>query len=371
MSLPEKAVMKDGDIGFTSLAPVKVDGSDYKCNVDKKYRYMFTTLPERARALDQRLTKMAGEMEKKYGMDNVSAVGVPCTEEVQVVGRICNEAHEGRINKTSVVLEGDRGNAGGARIDLSLEALKTYSVFPGQIVGIQGLNPSGRKMVAKKICEGVSKPMVKSKAGELMKLQYDDRNGQPLSVFAASGPFTTSGDLEYAPLVDLLAVASRLQPDAVILTGPFVDANHPLCKDGEVNLSDSDGNMIPVSYETVFQEKVAREIEIFFDEGPACPTQFILVPSLEDAFHDNVFPQPPFADRIKGGIVADIPGGEGIKFGTLGIEDIEDVVKQKQPQVRIGWGGSESKILLHQQFVHRSNLLVPSSPSASFLVADP
>jgi DNA polymerase alpha subunit B len=334
VNLPEKAVLKDGDIGFTSLTPVKIGGSDFKCNVDKKYRYMFTTLPERARALDQRLTKMAGEMEERYGMENVSAVGVPCTEEVQVVGRICNEAHEGRINKTSVVLEGDRGNAGGARIELGLEALKTYSVFPGQIVGVQGLNPSGRKMVAKKICEGVPKPMAKSKAGELMKLQYDDRNGQPLSVFAASGPFTTSGDLDYAPLVDLLAIASRLQPDAVILTGPFVDVNHPLCKDGEVNFEDVDGNKVPVTYETVFQDRVARTIEEFFDDGQACPTQFILVPSLEDAFHDNVYPQPPFADRIQGGVVMDIPGGEGIKVGTLGIEDVEEVVKQKQTQVR-------------------------------------
>jgi len=265
-------------------------------------------------------------------MTNVSSVGVPCTEEVQVVGRICNEAHEGRINKTSVMLEGDRGGAGGQRIELDLAPLKTYSVFPGQIVGVQGLNPSGRKMVAKRICEGAPLDKVKSKAGELMKMQYDQRNGQPLSVFAAAGPFTTSSDLDYAPLVDLLAVCQRLQPDVVILTGPFVDANHAMCRDGDVNFEDEDGNDVPVSYETVFQERISRMIEEFFDEGQACPTQFVLVPSLEDAFHDNVFPQPPFQDRVEGGIVMDIPGGEGIKVGTLGLEEVEQVVKEKQPQ---------------------------------------
>ena len=47
--------------------------------------------------------------------------------------------------------EAERGD------EISVDELKTYSVFPGQIVGVEGKNPSGRKMVASKICEGVSK----------------------------------------------------------------------------------------------------------------------------------------------------------------------------------------------------------------------
>ena len=347
----------------------------FKTNVSKRYRYMFTTQPERAKALDTVLTSLQEQMQKEYGIKECHPTACPSSEDITVVGRVCNEAHEGRMNKvriggaaavplsvllfhgaaflattttttiekptfaapkttrtrasqTSVLLEGSRGESGGHRVALSLEALNEYSLFPGQIVGVEGCNPTGRKVVAKKLCEGCPKPMATSKPGDLLRFHYDNQSGVPLSVFAAAGPFTTTTNLEFEPLADFLAIIARLKPDVVILMGPFVDIKHPLFRDGVVQMDLDDGTKASLTFEGLFSEKLARMLEDTFLDNPDLPTQFILVPSLDDAFHENVFPQPPFSDRCsptdKKDSIMNIPGGEGIVNGSLGLQFVEE-----------------------------------------------
>merc|ERR1712070_746088 len=97
----------------------------------------------------------------------------------------------------------------------------------------------------------------------------------------------------------------KKKPDVVVLVGPFVDITHPLLKDGNVTLTIDDdlATAHQASYEMVFVEKIIRDgLQAVFDmedEGNVgkIPTQFILVPSLLDAHHEFVFPQPPFGDR--------------------------------------------------------------------------
>jgi len=72
---------------------------------------------------------------------------------VLCVGRICEEAHGGRLNQASVQLEGSRGHSMGSTIALDLSGLlgndggdvgdrgnREYgcSLFPGQIVAVEG-----------------------------------------------------------------------------------------------------------------------------------------------------------------------------------------------------------------------------------------
>ena len=74
-----------------------VISTSFPTNVVKPYRHMFTTLEERARALDDHLVTMGDVMVERYqiGKDNgiaeVEAVGVPRQDEVCCIGRICNE----------------------------------------------------------------------------------------------------------------------------------------------------------------------------------------------------------------------------------------------------------------------------------------
>lgn len=198
------------------------------------------------------------------------------------------QAHQGRLNDTTVLLEGSRNTAGGARIELDLSHLKSqktssYSIFPGQVVAVEGVNTLGRKMVAHRICEGAAPEPVQTSVKELLHYHYEQQQGQPLKIAAVAGPFTTSDNLEYEPLMDLLNVVKNDKPDVVILTGPFVDVRHKAVKSGQTTLQDEDGQEILVPYETFFLHKIAILLEEFYAQNNTATTQFVLVPSLDDA----------------------------------------------------------------------------------------
>ncbi|KAJ1436126.1 DNA polymerase alpha/epsilon subunit B-domain-containing protein [Ochromonadaceae sp. CCMP2298] len=279
-------------------------------NVSDRYRYMFTTLDERGAALDRHHLSMQEQMCAKAALaeEDLHAVGVPSQDLVWVCGRICCEAAVGRINKTSVLLEGSRRDSGGRRVHLDLQEVPAFSLFPGQIVLVQGINSSGRKMVAKHIVEGIPPPPCTTSPAKLLEYHHSKlhQGGAPLSVVTAAGPFTTSDNLDYQPLQDLLVNVLKTKPDVLILVGPFVDITQPLLKDGAVQLTNEDEQGVVethgASYEMVFVEKVIRDclkslFESEMDFGGVLPTQIVMVPSLLDAHHEFVFPQPPFGDR--------------------------------------------------------------------------
>jgi len=225
--------------------------------------------------------------------------------------------------------------SGGARVEVDLSSLKqqklSYSLFPGQIVAVEGLNSSGRKLVAQRICEGAAMAPVESTVGEIMKFHHDDsfQGGKPVQIVAASGPFTCSDNLDYEPLLDLMSMVSQKKPDVVILTGPFVDMGHKAVAAGQATLEfegeNGEKEEVLVSYEAFFANKVAVLLDQLYAEDDSIHTQFVLVPSLDDATAEWVYPQAPFTDRIPGGSLLNIPGAEGIQVGTLGLDGIETV----------------------------------------------
>ena len=144
------------------------------------------------------------------------------------------------MNHTSVVVEGSSSSCGGARINVDLGNLKSkkipFSLFPGQIVAIEGMNPTGRKIVAHSVCEGAAHASNKSTIKDLLHYHYEKQDGSAVKVLTACGPFTTSENLEYQPFVDLMHVILEQLPDVVVLTGPFVDVRHDQIKTGYVQL---------------------------------------------------------------------------------------------------------------------------------------
>ncbi len=160
---------------------------------------MYTTLEERARAQEKALLRLQSDLVERglgEGGMELTPVGVPKQETAMVVGRVCCEAAEGRINKASVVLEGRNGmrgipiqcslsssssalsepqgtqhtnssihprtsppsppsflpspptqgsrrDSGGFRVKLELGELPAFALFPGQVVAVEGVNSSG------------------------------------------------------------------------------------------------------------------------------------------------------------------------------------------------------------------------------------
>mmetsp|Transcript_1536 Transcript_1536/g.2878 ORF Transcript_1536/g.2878 Transcript_1536/m.2878 type:complete len:237 (-) Transcript_1536:2419-3129(-) len=159
--LPARGTFEPSSLGkATHGARCRVEFTepDVFDNVSQRYRFMFTTLEERARALDQHLLQLQADMCATLGLseDELAPLGLPAPETVWACGRVCNESSSGKLNATSVVLEGSRVFSGGRRVELDLQALPKFAVFPGQIVLVRGINSSGRKMVLVNIVELIS-----------------------------------------------------------------------------------------------------------------------------------------------------------------------------------------------------------------------
>ncbi|KAL3812165.1 hypothetical protein ACHAXA_000934 [Cyclostephanos tholiformis] len=341
-------------------------------------RHMFAPLESRAFELERRLVDMDASIRAAYrikdedeemldaldgivkveatmhGMEDGTAddggrggyatwtpVGLPKQNSVLCVGRICNEAHEGRLNRASILLEGSRMHSLGSRIKLDLGGIlhdgndrdgdRGYSLFPGQIVAVEGNNPSGRAMRVSRVIEGILPPSTAFIDAAVVAPNDDDDNDdgdderdddlRALSIWTACGPYTTSDDLEYDPLLDLIERVVTESPDVVILCGPFVDGRQSLVMgedgmgptivdDGE----NGDGVGRLVTPEQLFARKISSLLTEMYENDPDSKTQFVLIPSLDDAFVDAVYPQSPFVD--------DNDGRDG-RFGDLGLREVE------------------------------------------------
>jgi DNA polymerase alpha subunit B len=95
-------------------------------------------------------------------------------------------------------------------------------------------------MSVKRFLEPIPAPM-------FIKTEEDNKSKKPLRIVTACGPFTTSNNVAYLPLNDLLQVVIDQKPDVLMLVGPFVDASHPQFAQGNVEY---DGMM--VSFEDLF-----------------------------------------------------------------------------------------------------------------------
>ena len=277
---------------FGTRARLTTNEEEFR-NITQRYRFMFTSLEERARALDGQLLKLQTEMMEKFMITDLCPVGVPSQDKVWVCGRICCESSEGKINSSSILLEGSRGFSRGRRTRLDVQNLQSYSLYPGQIVLVEGINSSGRSMVATNIIEGLPKPMPRTAPQKLLEYHSSSyyQGGKAMNVMVAAGPFTTNDNLLYEPFRDLLGRILDAKPDLLILMGPYVDLSQPLLANPDVSLPevDDDGNEIRVheaaSYEMVFRLRIVRDgLNALFEEDPDLPTQIVMLPSLNDGF---------------------------------------------------------------------------------------
>lgn len=281
-------------------------------NVPQRYRYMYTPADERAKNLDKHLQGMQDYMVEKAGIDpaDIVPVGTPSPETVWICGRIFCESAEGRINKQSVLLEGSRRDSGGRRVKLNLSEIHALAIFPGQIIMAQGIYDK-TEFAVKRIIEGFPLEQPKSTPKQLLDYHHSTRyqGGKALSVMSAAGPFTEATNLDFEPLNDLLGKLLLEKPDVLVLMGPFVDSTQDCMARGDMEIveEDSEGKEIgrhAASYDMVFIEKVVRDgINSIFEaaemQGEPLTTHIIMVPSLLDAHHECVYPQPPFGSKDK------------------------------------------------------------------------
>ncbi|TYZ63612.1 hypothetical protein PybrP1_002556 [[Pythium] brassicae (nom. inval.)] len=255
-------------------------------NLSANFSYMYTPPFQRAIALDEQLAEYEELVKEHHKLAELHAVADPTPAQVTVVGRIVCEAAEGKLNSSVVQLEGSRKTCGGQRVLLDLSAVPNLQIFPGKIVALEGIFADARNpMTVKRFLEPIPAPMHRMPKLRINELQGSDP--KPVRVLTACGPFTTANNVHYLPLNDLLQIAVDQKPDVLILVGPFIDSMHSSFHDG---LVEYDGMML--SFEDIFLFQVMTLIDKVFASNSNL--QVVLIPSLRDAHHELVYPQPPF-----------------------------------------------------------------------------
>ncbi|XP_064293560.1 DNA polymerase alpha subunit B [Phalacrocorax carbo] len=239
-------------------------------NLTKSYKFMFQKMLDVREVLSWRIEELGDALKSHHRLEGFTSVSLLAQEPVTVLGRIGCDSN-GKLNAKSVILEGDRQHSSGGQIPLDLSELTEYSLFPGQIVALEGTNSTGRKMVVSKLYEGVPLPFHAPTA--------EPAPGRRLALVAC-GPFTTSHSCAYDPLADLIARITSDRPDLCLLFGPFVDAKHEQVENCRLLGSFAD----------VFKLCLKTIIEGTRSAG----SHLVFVPSLRDVHHDYVYPQPPF-----------------------------------------------------------------------------
>lgn len=249
------------------------------------YRYMFEKISTKSEVLDDLIEEFAQVIKQHYNIEQLDNPGEASQSEITAVGRICCDHELSKMNEQGVILESSRMMGNGCRVPLRLGKVPSFCFFPGQIVGVQGVNSDGKGLVVSKVLEAPLLPMVATPREELIEFNYSQTklDGKPMNVLIAQGPYTLDDNLLYEPFTELMSDLKRERPDVVVLLGPFVDEKHPL-------ILSADCDQTP---EELFANRISAQLEdLLHVNGPA--TTVILIPHVRDMVDAHIaYPQSP------------------------------------------------------------------------------
>jgi DNA polymerase alpha subunit B len=126
------------------------------------------------------------------------------------VGRICLDppTTTARPTVTSLVLETSRRLGGGSRVPLNLSNVPSISLFPGQVIGVRGVNASGSYFAIQELLLPQRLPCPDVTAADLLT--------RGMRMIVASGPWgTETGGWE--GFEEIVRVAQTESVDVLIL----------------------------------------------------------------------------------------------------------------------------------------------------------
>ncbi|KZW01460.1 DNA polymerase alpha, subunit B [Exidia glandulosa HHB12029] len=298
---------------------------------ERRYRYAYEKTLERSEELDDRIDRFAELVSEHYKIAEFGDPSAVTEEEVIVVGRICCDA-DAKLNEASMLLEASRVVASGVRVPLKFAHDVTMrgglvpgqtgaGFFPGAMAAFKGRNGGGGWFVVSEILP--PPPLERGlPLGE----------GVNVSICVAAGPYSYDHDLTFAPLKRLFERVREEKPTSLFLLGPFVDNNHPMIRDGDVDEH---------PHEIFRREVLARCAEL------GSGTMVHIVPSVRDAVAEHsVFPQGDLRD-VWGGLppnVRMLPNPCVVSIGGLRIgassADVLKALSSEHFVKALGTGGA-------------------------------
>uniref|UniRef100_A0A3B4ZWM0 DNA polymerase alpha subunit B n=1 Tax=Stegastes partitus TaxID=144197 RepID=A0A3B4ZWM0_9TELE len=303
------------------VQPELLEGPDdsLRCS----YKYMFQRLRDVRNVLTEKIEELGENLRTHFSIEEFSPVSLPAQDSITVLGQVCCDSN-GKLNAQSVLLEAGP-EQGGQQVPVDLSELKEYSLFPGQVVVMEGMNATGRKLVASKLYEVISLFSPHCRASSLVI-------AEPMNVLVACGPYMPSDSLTFDPLLDLISVIVRDRPDVCLLLGPFVDSKHEQI---EVGMKWTAASLI-VGCHLVF------------------------VPSQRDIHHHFIYPQPPFTlpnlskDQAQRVTLVPDPCTLLIDGVTFGVTSTDILFHMGAEEISCGTGSDRFSRILKHMLTQRS-----------------
>lgn len=185
---------------------------------------MFDTLQQKCSTAADRIydigqdicAKLINDRPDEYTIDlynDLANVDVSNPTTIKCIGRVCSDS-DCELTDTSTLLVGvDEMKLRTVR--MTFKRMGSYGLIPGQTIFARGLNPRGDTFFVDEIF--AERTLAYAAAPQLT---------ENLNIVMAAGPFSLGDELNYEPLNELIAYCKQHKPDAVIMMGPFLDADH-------------------------------------------------------------------------------------------------------------------------------------------------
>ena len=276
------------------IAPFAESRIKFTSNTDVKkfsYKPMAMRLSESSEILDERIDEFTNIVQKAHNLEDAAFGNAACqsTSEIVAVGRIASDTPESKLVAASLVLETSRRMGAGRRVPLKLNSSLSFQFFPGQIVALRGQNASGEDFVVSEILaipflpDPRSAPTAVEASNERLG---DTAESSPLNVIFGSGPYCADDNLAFEPLNALCSKAADDSVDALVLSGPFLDVEHPLLASGTFDLPDIKGLGLDATISTLFHHMIAAPLQRLCNANPNIIV--VLIPSVRDAVSKHV-----------------------------------------------------------------------------------
>ncbi|KAI0447510.1 DNA polymerase alpha/epsilon subunit B [Xylaria telfairii] len=277
------------------------------------YKTLAMKSSEASEILDDRIDEFMVLVRDHYKIDEdeFGSAASQSTTEIVAVGRIASDSLEGKLNDASLVLETSRRTGNARRIPLKLDQLNgCYQFFPGQIVAFRGINSSGQEFLVREVLDmpllhsAASAPAAIEGHRERLRGGPDamdsDDEPAPLNVIFGSGPYSADDNLDFEPLHALCSQAADTYADVLILTGPFIDIDHPLIATGDFDLpEEAMAEPDTATMSTVFKYMISPALNRLVASNPH--VTILLVPSVRDIINKHVsWPQESFSRKDLG-----------------------------------------------------------------------
>ena len=259
------------DLDWVNRSKVKPSVQHFEKSIalTENYKFMSLKIKESNEILNDIIDEFSEDFRKEYDIDSWSRFSIQSPTESYYIGRICHDVTKNKLEEHFVRFETSHYISDNESIALNLSHLKSYSLFPGEVIACKAINESGKSLFVEEIID-FDKILGFPKAMPTLT--------QPLHLVVGVGPFNSPNSLGFEPLKKMMEYIKEHKPDFCILIGPFVDSqNESLMNTNE-------------SIDRLFNSQMRFICEQLID----VKTEAIVIPSTRDINVFNVLPTMPF-----------------------------------------------------------------------------